>query len=183
MNSIMMRKTSSNTCRALALSSALVAFQSLPLLAAPVEMYLLHWTGTYTTVNSGGWVVTTTYNENNVIQTIAHNNGFTDASPFVLVYRPDKRDTAVVRASNGQMIGDYLQLQYFYTDLTNPYGTRTVRQAFINDEYHSSVIGSAVATENLIRNSKGNLTSYYLFGRFQFAIPDQGSYWPYGVYS
>ena len=93
----------------------------------------------------------------------------------------DYLNKIVTRRAVVFFISDFQQFQYNYTDESNKFGTGTVRQAFINDEEHSSVIGSIIAFENTTRDANGNRTYYSFYGSFQFSI-DSNSKWPPGVY-
>jgi hypothetical protein len=93
-------------------------------------------------------------------------------SLLVFVYRAEKRDTAVVYRSNGEFLADVYQMEYTYNDVTNPTGTTTYRQAFLNDEYHTNAIGSTFGIETKTVNKEGNLSSYSYHGTFQYAMGD-----------
>ena len=134
------------------------------------HQYLLTWRGTAYATNGLGRVVATRFSERDIIRTIAQNNGITNLRTLAFVYRADKRDTAVVRLSDGGIVSDWQQIQYSYTDVTDANGAYTVKQAFLNDEYHDQAIGSLVGIENWRRNSIGNTVSYSFRGSFQFAI-------------
>src|SRR6478752_1495922 len=111
------------------------ALQALSLFAQN-HQYLLSWRGTAYATNSAGRVVATHFSERDIIKTIAENNGITDLRNLAFVYRADKRDTAVVRLSDGGFVSDWQQIQYSYTDVTDSNGAYAVKQAFLNDEYH-----------------------------------------------
>ena len=168
-------------CKVLAVFGAALTLQTLSALAT-VECYVLNWHGTHYITNSAGRISSIYYSSQDVVRTLVNNyDPHADPSQFTLVYRPDKMDTGVVRLSDGFFISDFQQFQYNYTDESNKFGTGTVRQAFINDEEHSSVIGSIIAFENTTRDANGNRTYYSFYGSFQFSI-DSNSKWPPGVY-
>jgi hypothetical protein len=73
------------------------------------------------------------------------------------------------------MISDWQQIQYSYTDVSSSNGTYTLKQAFLNDEYHDQAIGSLFGIENWKRNLNGSTVSYAFRGSFQFAIPETGT--------
>jgi len=50
------------------------------------------------------------FTEQDFVNKVAQDNGL-DPSTLVFVYRPDRRDTVVVRASNGAFIADVIQLE------------------------------------------------------------------------
>ena len=150
------------------------ALQALPLFAQN-HQYLLSWRGTAYSTNSAGRVVATRFSERDIIKTIAENNGITDLRDLGFVYRADKRDTAVVRLSDGSIVSDWQQIQYSYTDVTDSNGAYTAKQAFLNDEYHDQAIGSLFGLENWRRNSSGSTVSYSFRGSFQFALPETGT--------
>jgi hypothetical protein len=112
--------------------------------------------------------------EKDIIQQIAVNNGL-DPRQLALVYRVEARDTAVVWKNNGAFVADVVQLQYNFTDVANASETAAVRQAMLNDEYHSNPIGSAFGSERSKRDPNGNLVSYSFKGTFQYAFPEAGS--------
>jgi hypothetical protein len=138
------------------------------------NQYVLTWRGTAYSTNALGRVVATRFTERDIIKTIAANNEITDRN-LAFVYRADKRDTAVVRLTDGWMVSDWQQIQYSYTDVASSNGTYTVKQAFLNDEYHDQAIGSLFGIENWRRNANGATVSYSFRGSFQFAIPETGT--------
>src|ERR1041385_5820282 len=100
-----------------------------PSLSFADDLFLLNWRGTaYTQAN--GIVTARSYSGNEMVQKIAQDNGL-NAADLVLVYRPNKRDTAVVRRATGEVIADAQQIQYVFTDVSNSTGTQIVRQAFL----------------------------------------------------
>jgi hypothetical protein len=149
-----------------------------PVVSRADDLFQMAWRGKmYTTGN--GQVVTTPFTEQSFVNTVAHNNGL-NPSGLVFVYRPNKRDTVVVRTSNGQFIADVIQMEFTHTDISNSSGSYTVRQAFLFDEYHTDAIGSAIGTEWVTRNAQGAIVGYNFIGQYQIVkpeIPQVGSGW------
>ena len=144
------------------------------------HQYLMSWRGTAYSTDSTGRVVARHVTEKDFIKTVADNNGI-DMRGLAFVYRADKRDTAVVRLSDGGIVSDVQQIQYFYTDVANSSGY-TVKQAFLNDEYHGQAIGSVFGIETWKHNAAGATVSYSFRGSFQYAIPETGTVY-YGTFS
>ena len=146
-----------------------------PSLSFADDLFLLNWRGTAYTTDSSGRVIARSYSGNEIVQQIAQDNGL-NAADLVLVYRPNKRDTAVVRKATGELIADAQQIQYVFTDVANSAGTQIVRQAFLYDEAHyPNPLGSVFGTEKLKRDTEGNLVSCSFHGTFQFSIPETGT--------
>jgi hypothetical protein len=155
----------------LALAGAVVLLQ--PLSSKADDLFRLFWRGTYYTKNASGHIVAVPFTEQMFVNQVARNNGL-DPSQCIFVYRPDKRDTVVVRR-NGAFVADIIQMEYTYTDVNNPNNTVIVRQAFLFDEAHDSALGSFLGTERRSYNSNGTLASDQLSGRFQYSKPDIGT--------
>ncbi len=81
----------------------------------------------------------------------------------------------VARKSDGAFIADVIQLQYTDTDVSNTDASKTVRQSFLNDEYHASALGSAFGTETIKWDKNGNISTYSYKGTFQYSMPDTGT--------
>lgn len=141
-----------------------------PNLSHADDLFRLYWRGTYYTKNSNGRIVAVPFTEQDFVNQIAQNNGL-DPSGCVMVYRPDKRDTAVVLAANGKFVADFIQMEYQYTDVNNPWNTVTVRQALLFNEAHQNAIGSWAGLE-LRSFSNGALANDVLQGWFQYSIPE-----------
>ncbi|MGH7967497.1 MAG: hypothetical protein ACREIC_02095 [Limisphaerales bacterium] len=145
-----------------------------PLTAKADLLYQLYWRGTYyTTSSTTGHIIAVPFTEQDVVNQIAQNNGL-DPATCILVYRPLKRDTAVVR-SNGAFVADFIQMQYVYTDVNNPWKTVTVRQALLNDEYHQNAIGSWMGLELRTFDASNNLTNDQLTGWMQYSLPESNA--------
>src|SRR5690349_20000142 len=67
------------------------------------DLFQLYWRGTYYTKNGAGRIVPVNFTEQDFVNKVSQDNGL-DPSGLVFVYRPDRRDTVVVRASNVQVI-------------------------------------------------------------------------------
>src|SRR5436190_2646770 len=105
------------------------------------DLFRMSWRGKVYTSGAAG-VVIKRVSEKDFVQKVASDNGL-DANSLVFVYRADKHDTAVVRASDGAFVADVLQMEYTYTEATNSAATQTVRQALLYDEAHTNPLGSA----------------------------------------
>ena len=162
------------------LIGAFLSLQTFSVLAQN-HQYLMSWRGTAYSTDGSGRVVARHFTEKDFIKTIADNNGI-DIRGLAFVYRADKRDTAVVRLSDGGIVSDVQQIQYSYTDVANTNGSYTARQAFLNDEYHGQALGSVFGIENWRHNGAGATVSYSFRGSFQYAIPETGTVY-YGTFS
>src|SRR5581483_3834229 len=89
-----------------------------PLLDRADDLFRLYWRGTYYTTNATGHIIARAFTEQDFVNKVAKDNGL-DPSTLVFVYRPNKRDTVVVR-SNGAFVADVIQMEYTYTDVRNP---------------------------------------------------------------
>jgi hypothetical protein len=152
--------------------TAIIGFGStmLALAQAPYDQYLMSWAATGYTTNANGRVITITEGGKDFIDRVAADNGLNPAD-LVFVYRAEKRDMAVVYRSTGAFVADVYQMEYTFTDVTNPTDTGTYRQAFLNDEYHTNATGSTFGIETKTVNKEGNITSYLYHGTFQYAMP------------
>ena len=115
------------------------------------ETYVLNWNATVYSTNSAGRIVTSSFSSADVVKKILSDDGIPYSTAYTLVYRPDKRDTVVIKISDPAPYtftpADYIQFQYAYSDFPNIYGTWTIKQAFLADEQHSGFIGSLVGFE------------------------------------
>jgi hypothetical protein len=136
-------------------------------------LFQLFWRGTYYTKNDTGHIVAVSFTEQDFVNKVAQDNGL-DASTLVFVYRPDKRDTVVVRASDGAFIADVIQMEYTFTDVVNPTGAVIVRHALLFDEYHQSALGSFFGLEMTTRDASGKLLTDSLSGTVFYSKPDVG---------
>src|SRR5215469_2948012 len=137
------------------------------------DLFQLFWRGTYYTKNSTGHIVAVNFTEQDFVNKVAQDNGL-DPSTLVFVYRPDRRDTVVVRASSGQFIADVIQMEYTWTDVVNPAGTAIVRHALLFDEYHQAALGSFFGIELASHDASGNLVNDSLSGTVLYSKPDVG---------
>jgi hypothetical protein len=144
-----------------------------PLALHADDLFRLTWHGKVYTSGAGG-VVIKSVSEKDFVQKVAQDNGL-DPATLVFVYRPDKHDTAVVRASDGAFVADVLQMEYNFTEATNSTDTQTVRQALLYDEAHTIALGSAFGTEKTRRDPSGKITGYSFRGTFQYSIPENGT--------
>jgi hypothetical protein len=130
----------------------------------------MFWRGTYYTKNASGRIIAVPFTEQDFVNQAARDNGI-DPATCVFVYRPDKRDTAVVRL-NGAFVADVIQMEYVFTDVDNPSGSVTVRQALLFDEAHQNALGSWMGIEVRTLNSFGALVNDSLSGWMQYSIPE-----------
>jgi hypothetical protein len=134
------------------------------------DLFQMFWHGTYYTTNATGHIVARQFTEQDFVNKVARDNGL-DPAGLIFVYRPDKRDTVVVR-SNGAFVADVIQMQYVYTDVNNPSGTVIVRQALLFDENHQNALGSWMGLETRSLNAQGGLVNDQLSGWMQYSIPE-----------
>ena len=137
------------------------------------DLFRLFWRGTYYTTGAGGHIIAVQFTEQDFVNKIAQDNGL-DPSTLVFVYRPDRRDTVVVRASDGKFIADVIQMEYTWTDVVNPTGAVIVRHALLFDEYHQAALGSFFGIELTSRDANGNLINDSLSGTVLYSKPDIG---------
>jgi len=137
------------------------------------DLFQLFWRGTYYTKNDTGHIVAVSFTEQDFVNKVAQDNGL-DPSTLVFVYRADKRDTAVVRVSDGAFIADVIQMEYTFTDVVNPTGAVIVRHALLFDEYHQAALGSFFGIELATRDSSGALLNDSLSGTVIYSKPDIG---------
>jgi hypothetical protein len=126
------------------------------------DLFQLFWRGTYYTTNSTGHIVAFRFSEQDVINKIAQRTGL-DAGNLVFVYRPRKRDAAVVQ-NNGAPVASIVQMRDTFTDVVNPNGTVVVRHALLTDQSHDLPIGSFLGLELRTLNSTGGLVNDNLVG-------------------
>jgi hypothetical protein len=138
--------------------------------ASADDLFQLFWRGTYYTKNASGHIVAVSFTEQDFVNKVAQDNGL-DPSGLIFVYRPNRRDTVVVR-SNGAFVADVIQMENVYTDVNNPTGTVTVRQALLFDESHQNALGSWMGLELSSRDPQGNLVNDTLTGWMQYSIPE-----------
>jgi hypothetical protein len=141
--------------------------------ASADDLFQLFWRGTYYTKNASGHIIAVPFTEQDFVNKVAQDNGL-DPSGLIFVYRPDRRDTVVVR-SNGAFVADVIQMEYVFTDVDNPSSTVTVRQALLFDENHQNALGSWMGLELRSFNPQGGLANDQLSGWMQYSIPEQGA--------
>ena len=134
------------------------------------DLFRMSWHGKVYTSGPNG-VVVRPFTEKDFIQKIAADNGLNPAG-LIFVYRADKHDTAVVRASDGAFVADVIQMEYNYTEAKNSTDTQTVRQALLFDEYHQNPLGSWMGLELRSFDAGGNLVSDTLNGWMQYSKPE-----------
>jgi len=144
-----------------------------PVVGHADDLFRLYWRGTYYTTNSSGHIVAVPFTEQSFVNKVAQDNGL-DPAGLIFVYRPDRRDTVVVR-SNGAFVADVIQMEFTYTDVNNPNNTVTVRQALLFDEYHQDALGSWMGLELRTFNPSGGLANDTLTGWMQYSMPEQNA--------
>ena len=137
------------------------------------DLFQLFWRGTYYTKNDTGHIIAVQFTEQDFVNKVAQDNKL-DPATLVFVYRPERRDTVVVRASNGQFIADVIQMEYTWTDVVNPTGAVIVRHALLFDEYHQDALGSFFGLETISHNASGALANDSLSGTVLYSKPDIG---------
>lgn len=137
------------------------------------DLFRLFWRGTYYTTNSTGHIVAVSFSEQAAVNQVAQNAGM-DPSQLVLVYRPRKRDVAVVQ-NNGAFVAIVMQMQVSYTDIVNPSGNVIVRHALLTDQSHNTALGSFFGLELPTINSSGVLVNDSLVGTVLYSKSDLNS--------
>jgi hypothetical protein len=137
------------------------------------DLFRLIWRGTYYAKNSSGHIVAVSFSEQDVVNQVAQSTGM-DPSQLVFVYRPRKRDTAVVQ-NNGAFVTSIMQMQDTFTDVTNPSGSVTVRHALLTDQNHDTPLGSFFGLELRTLNANGGLVGDSLNGTVLYSKSDLGS--------
>jgi hypothetical protein len=137
------------------------------------DLFQLFWRGYVYTKNSSGHIVAVSFTEQDFVNKVAQDNGL-DPSTLIFVYRPDRRDTVVVR-QNGTFVADVIQMEYTWTDIVNPNGNAIVRHALLFDEAHQAALGSFFGLETPSRDASGNLVNDSLVGTVMYSKPDQGT--------
>lgn len=156
------------------LAQLLVLILTMASAANADDLFQLFWRGTYYATGPTGHIIAVSFTEQDFVNKVAHDNGL-NPSTLVFVYRPDRRDTVVVRASDGQFIADVIQMEYIWTDVVNPTGQVIVRHASLFDEYHQAALGSFFGLELSSRDANGNLISHTLTGTVLYSKPDIGA--------
>ncbi|HYG34250.1 MAG TPA: hypothetical protein VEC99_05675 [Clostridia bacterium] len=144
-----------------------------PVVTHAEDLFLLSWRGTQYTTNVDGRIIAVPFTERDFINEVAKNNGL-DPSRLRFVYRPNKRDTVVVRA-NGAFVANVIQMEFVFTDVTNPRDTVTVRHALLFDEAHWDALGSFFGMETRNRNANRQLVSNGLVGTVFYSKPELNS--------
>lgn len=134
------------------------------------DLFRLYWRTTYYAKNSSGHIVAVSFTEQDFVNQVAQSSGL-DPSQLVLVYRPNKRDVAVVQ-NNGAFVGSVIQMQTTYTDVVNPNSSVVVRHALLTDGAHSDPLGSFLGVELRSVDSTGALSNDTLSGTVLYAKPE-----------
>ena len=125
-----------------------------------------------------GRIVTQPFTEQSFVNQVARDNEL-NPRDLVFVFRPNKRDTAVVRKSNGAFVADVIQFGLegnpaSSTDVANPPGTLVLRSALLYDEYHDQPLGTFLGAETRNLRRSGGVTYDNLAGTVHYSYPDQG---------
>ena|SRR5690242_13540594 len=134
------------------------------------DLFQLFWRTTYYARNSSGHIMAVSFSEQDFVNQVAQNNNL-DPSQLVLVYRPRKRDAAVVR-TDGTFVASVIQMSSTFTDVVNPSGSVIVRHALLTDNSHSTPLGSFFGLELPTLSGNGAFANDTLEGTVLYAIPD-----------
>jgi hypothetical protein len=134
------------------------------------DLFQLFWRGTYYVRNSNSHIIAVGFTEQSLVQQVAQNAGL-DSGQLVLVYRPTKRDVAVVQ-NNGAFVATVFQMQSTFTDIDNPNNSITVRQALFSDPGNSNIAGSFFGMEQRVVSANGRLFNDSLTGTALYSNSD-----------
>jgi hypothetical protein len=134
------------------------------------DLFQLFWRVTYYTTNSTGHIIAIGFSEQDFVNEVAQSTG-ADPSQLVLVYRPRKRDAAVVRM-DGTFVASIVQMGSTFTDVVNPSGSVIVRHALLTDSSHSSPLGSFFGLELSSVSSSGAFLNDELTGTVLYSRPE-----------
>lgn len=134
------------------------------------DLFQLFWRVTYYTTNSTGHIIAVSFSEQDLVNQVAQNDNL-DPSQLVLVYRPNKRDAAVVR-TDGTFIASVMQMNSTYTDVVNPNASVIVRHALLTDSSHSTPLGSFFGLELRNLSNTGALLNDSFYGTVLYSIPE-----------
>jgi hypothetical protein len=137
------------------------------------DLFQLFWRVTYYTTNSMGHIIAVSFTEQDFVNQVAQNTGI-DPSQLVCVFRPRKRDAAVVR-TDGAFIASVIQMGSTFTDVVNPSGSVIVRHALLSDSSHQTPLGSFFGLELRSLSSSGALVNDQLVGTVLYAYTDQNT--------
>jgi hypothetical protein len=134
------------------------------------DLFQLFWRVNYYTTNSTGHIIAINFSEQDFVNQVAQSTGV-DPSQLVLVYRPRKRDAAVVR-TDGTFVASVVQMGSTFTDVVNPSGSVTVRHALLTDSSHSTPLGSFFGLELSSVSSSGAFLNDDLVGTVLYSKPE-----------
>lgn len=134
------------------------------------DLFQLFWRGSYYTTNSTGHIVAAGFSEQDFVNQVSQSSGV-DPSQLVLVYRPRKRDAAVVK-TDGTFIASVVQMGSTFTDVVNPTGSVIVRHALLTDSSHSAPLGSFFGLELSNVSASGAFLSDDLVGTILYSKPE-----------
>jgi hypothetical protein len=134
------------------------------------DLFQLFWRGTYYARNSTSHIIAVSFTEQSLVEQVAQNSGL-DASQLIFVYRPQKRDAAVVQ-KNGAFVATVFQMQSTFTDINNPNNSITVRQALLSNPANANISGSFFGLEQRTLSAAGGLSSDSLTGMAVYSNSD-----------
>ena len=137
------------------------------------DLFQLFWRTTYYATNSTGHIIAVSFTEQDFVNQLAQSSGFSP-SQLVLVFRPNKRDVAVVQ-DNGAFVASVIQMSSTYTDVVNPSGSVIVRHALLTDSSHQTALGSFFGLELRSLSGSGALLNDQLIGTVLYSYTDQNT--------
>jgi len=134
------------------------------------DLFQLSWRTTFYATNSSGHIIAQSFTEQDFVNQVSQNTGI-DPSQLVLVYRPRKRDAAVVK-TDGTFVESVVQMTGTFTDVVNPSGSVIVRQALLLDQAHDTPLGSFFGLELRSLSGSGALLNDSLVGTVLYSRPE-----------
>ena len=134
------------------------------------DLFQLSWRTTFYSTNASGHIIALSFTEQDFVNQVAQNTGI-DPSELVLVYRPRKRDAAIVR-TDGTFVASVVQMASTFTDVVNPTGSVIVRQALLSDNAHDTPLGSFFGLELRSLSTSGSLVNDSLVGTVLYSRPE-----------
>jgi hypothetical protein len=156
--------------RSILFAAVFVCFQAAALRAPADDLFRLSWQGTSYLQNSSGHIAAVTFTQQDLVQQVAQRTGMSPLQ-LVLVYRPRKRDVAVVR-NNGAFVATVFQMGFSFVDVNNPNNSIVVRQATLSAPADATVSGSFLGLEQRTFASNGAFMTENLNGTVQYSTTD-----------
>ncbi len=148
-------------------AATFVCFQGTSLTVPADDLFHLFWRGTAYLQNPAGHITAVNITEQDLVQQVALRTGM-QASQLVFVYRPRKRDAAVVQ-NNGAFVASVFQMGFSFVDVVNPNNTVVVRRAIFSSPADSTLSGSFLGLEQRTISSSGAFVSESLTGTAQYS--------------